>query len=189
MQAIWAISQSALRHHSRKEIPYPTFNHCPLCGHFINLRRHGYYQRHIPEGDKVWDLDICRYLCPQCGRTLSLLPWFLLPFFQYPRNTILMALRKHFMGQPGEIFSRQLLRFYVKRFNRNLNAIVSSIRQKGLYEPLSGDVREKAIRLVGWLEYTSPSESIEMIDQTSDHTPVNFMALSLYSKGGLACKN
>ncbi len=189
MQAIWAISQSILRNHSRKEIPYPTFDHCPQCNHFVNLERHGYYQRNIPEENSVWELDICRYLCPHCGRTVSLLPWFLLPFFQHSRSTILTALREHFMGGIKTFISRQLLSFYEKRFNRNLNAIISSFRDKGFYEPLPGDIREKAIRLMGWLEYTSPSKSIEMIDQRSDHTPVNFMALSLYSRGVLSCKS
>lgn len=189
MQAIWAISQTILRDHCREEIPYPTFNHCPQCGHFVNLVRHGYYQRHIPEEDRVWVLDICRYLCPDCGRTLSLLPWFLLPFFQHPRSTIFTALREHFRGRVETFISRQLQSFYARRFIRNLNAIVSSFRHKGFYEPLPGDIREKAIRLLGWLEYTSPSASIEMIDESSDHTPANFMALSLYSRGGVSCKS
>lgn len=189
MQAIWAISQSNLRDHARNEIPYPTFDHCLQCGRYVKLVRHGYYQRHIPLADGVWVLDICRYLCPDCGRTMSLLPWFLLPFFQHPRITILMTLRKYFLGGEKTFLSRQLQSFYGRRFIRNINAIVSSFRHKGFYEPLPGDIRGKAIRLLSWLEYTSPSESIETIDQRSDNTSANFMALSLYRKGGLSCKS
>lgn len=176
MQFIWAVSKSYLQKHSRKETEYPTISHCPHCNRFINLWHHGYYERHVPTVDRVWNLDICRYICPHCHKTVSLLPWFLLPYFQYPRDTILHTLREHFLSQTSGIISRQLNQFYAKRFMGNLKAIILIFRDKGFYETLPENEKQKAIKLVEWLQDTCPSASIQMIDENCKHFH-NFMAL------------
>lgn len=54
---------------------------CP-CGHSACLTVHGYYTRHVKQGDGSIPLRICRLKCSCCGKTHSLIPAFLVPYSQ-----------------------------------------------------------------------------------------------------------
>jgi hypothetical protein len=58
----------------------------------------------------------------------------------------------------------------------NLKAIILIFRDKGFYETLPENEKQKAIKLVEWLQDTCPSASIQMIDENCKHFH-NFMAL------------
>lgn len=97
---------------------FPLLDCCPSCGCHGpgNIHRHGYYNRYGIQDDQTLLLLICRYRCLVCEVTISILPDFLIPYFQY---TLLMILRhvKQVLEQKKEIqMSRQLCRYHLKRF-------------------------------------------------------------------------
>ncbi len=65
------------------QLDFPRPQVCPLCGEVCPLHSHGSYQRRVccPEGCS--DIPIQRLRCSICGRTVSLLPSFCLPFRHY----------------------------------------------------------------------------------------------------------
>lgn len=58
---------------------------CAMCGTKRHLRAHGFYQRWVSGPGFGGMIQVRRYLCLACRRTLSLLPEFVLP---YIRSTI-----------------------------------------------------------------------------------------------------
>jgi hypothetical protein len=56
---------------------------CPFCEPTHRLRRHGTYRRTAVTADAVIRISIQRLLCAATGRTVSLLPDFLLPHKQH----------------------------------------------------------------------------------------------------------
>lgn len=73
---------------------FPQIYDCPQpgCHHRGRLRRHGFYSRRAIALDGVFTVFIQRYLCPACGRTVSLLPSFLAPRFQYTLVAVMWLL-------------------------------------------------------------------------------------------------
>lgn len=154
---------------------FPVIIECPCCGAGIKLYRHGFYYRNYINGKKEYRIKICRYYCRSCKKTLSLLPWFLLPYFQHSRSFILNSLNRYFRKLPSDKSLRQLISFYRGRFVRNMNAIIGSLRQKQILYEIPNNENNKAIELLGYL-ITPPREAT--LKGHSDHTLHNFMALS-----------
>jgi len=180
LQIVWYIPMSYLLHRPKDQIEYPDLERCPNCGQKERLWGHGYYRRTLAEQGPLPNLLIRRYFCPHCRKTVSLLPWFLLPRFQYSRATILEALRRDLEGcKPLKIHSRQLVQSYRYLFMRNMNAIAAALRRLGWREAFPGEEKEKAISLVERLESMLPGTATTRVDQISDRTLSNFMALSL----------
>jgi len=94
-----------------------------------------------------------RLKCPSCKKTVSLLPDFLLPHFQYSLEFILDALRKFFCGRKATI-CYQLLQFYQRRFLGNLNRIGAFFRDKG-YKGILPE-KGKAIKLLEMIHAAFP---------------------------------
>lgn len=62
---------------------------CPICGREHPLRRHGWYPRWASEGGIDWQqVEILRYFCPGCGKTVGILPEFLTPYKRYTLREI-----------------------------------------------------------------------------------------------------
>jgi len=61
---------------------------CPNCRVVGQMIGHGYYQRQPKDGGKGWVIRIKRWLCQACGRTVSVLPSFLLSFRHYLLDVI-----------------------------------------------------------------------------------------------------
>lgn len=55
----------------------------PGCQMPIAMKKHGFYERYIISQEYSGYIYIRRYLCTCCGRTLSYLPSFAIPYFQY----------------------------------------------------------------------------------------------------------
>jgi len=74
-----------LYHARGKQNIFPELHGCqyPGCIYHGRLRRHGFYSRYAFTPGAVYIVWIQRYLCPMCGHTVSLLPTFLAPHFQY----------------------------------------------------------------------------------------------------------
>ncbi|KPU46289.1 hypothetical protein OXPF_01050 [Oxobacter pfennigii] len=77
----------------------------------VRMKKHGFYKRYIITYKYSGYICIRRYICPCCGRTVSFLPSFLVPYFQYAFPYILAFLNGYFKR-------RQSLRKYVEWFKR-----------------------------------------------------------------------
>jgi hypothetical protein len=73
----------------KKDLPVPSGKElCPFCPVPHPLRRHGFYRRNAIGKDSVRSLFVRRLLCPPTGRTVSLLPDFLLPRKQHTTRVV-----------------------------------------------------------------------------------------------------
>lgn len=73
---------------------------CPFkdCSMTVKLKKHGYYTRFFISKLFTGILYIRRYICPICGRTVSMLPMFCLQGFQYSGIDILNILYEFYLG-------------------------------------------------------------------------------------------
>lgn len=69
--------------------------HCGRKGCMIG---HGYYRRKPRDGLEVYPMQIKRWRCKECGRTVSVLPSFLLRYRQYLLRVIGAVLAQRFEG-------------------------------------------------------------------------------------------
>jgi len=123
-----------------KENLFPILFGCPNpnCPYQGRLRFHGFYTRNALTFYGTFLLFIQRYLCPICGHTVSLLPSFLAPRFQYTLGFIFFTLFRLIVNHlptekiarlansfPGhQKISHQHLVFYRKRFLENFPLIL-----------------------------------------------------------------
>lgn len=101
---------------------FPVFNECPNCNCFApgNVHRHGFYWRNGITEETIERIPICRFRCIACKVNISVLPDFLIPYFQYTIHTILSRL-KFVLEQKKVNIARQLLHFHLTRFLKCLN--------------------------------------------------------------------
>jgi hypothetical protein len=123
-----------------KDNLFPILFECPNqdCPYHGRLRRHGFYQRNVLTLRFSYIIFIQRYLCPVCHHTVSLLPSFLAPRFQYSLSCIFIVLFRVFINhlplaqiarRINELsgrneLSHQQLVFFKKRFSKNLPLIL-----------------------------------------------------------------
>jgi len=101
------------------------------------LRKHGYYERYLILPGFEGAIVVRRHRCPACGRTVSLLPSFAHPGRTYGILFITEALSAHYVdglcvmdsvrgfgAKSSSGCSRQLLRHFIKRFERNMSALI-----------------------------------------------------------------
>ena len=156
---------------------FPLITKCPICGAEIKLYRHGFYSRNVVTRRREYRVDICRYLCRSCRGTVSLLPAFLLPYFQQTRMSILQSLKSSFSRGLLSPY-RQLAVFYRQRLLRNLPAIINALREKRLLYHISDDEKERAIKVIGRLANTPP-RAMTSKGHYANRILYNFMANSL----------
>jgi hypothetical protein len=103
---------------------------CATCGYLGCLHRHGCYSRNLIILSGCCRIFIQRYKCPCCGKTYSVRPFFILPYFQYSYFLIFSILLQSFVFRHsyGRIVSTLLtldssssiskshISFYCKRF-------------------------------------------------------------------------
>ena len=160
-----------------KNVGLPVFKECPICKSSVRLHRHGFYSRYAVVREVESIIKICRYLCPSCQGTISLLPFFIFSYFQHDKNSILTSLRAFLSGKKQvSVFSRQLVSFWCRRFLDNLPAIISALRERGWLDILPGDDRKKAIKAAERLSL-SPSDTTSWVN-LHNRVLANFMALS-----------
>jgi hypothetical protein len=61
---------------------------CQKCGGEDCFWAHGRYWRTVEEGDESEKLEIARFKCSECGKTVSALPWFVIPRRRYAVKTV-----------------------------------------------------------------------------------------------------
>ncbi|HAE60889.1 MAG TPA: hypothetical protein DCG38_00900 [Eubacteriaceae bacterium] len=74
---------------------------CPFkdCSMPVKLKKHGYYSKFYISGTFSGVIYIRRYICPICGRTVSMLPMFCLQRFQYSGIDIINILHEFYQSQ------------------------------------------------------------------------------------------
>lgn len=129
-----------------KNNSFPTLDSCPNCKCIShgNLHRNGYYWRFGITEELTIKIPICRIRCLECNVNISILPDFLIPYFQHTMSTVL-DLIKEFIKEKKANSSRQLLRFYLVRYYRNLNWIHSFFIEINQSTGLSKDRKKEAI--------------------------------------------
>jgi len=155
-----------------KKNDFPEIEQCPCCKGRTRLSRHGFYWRNAITDEKQHRLPICRLKCPSCKKTVSLLPSFLLPYFQHTVDVILEKLRNSLIYRKITGY-HQLVLFYRKRFIRNLNRIEMFFRDTGFRGVLPKTPKEKAIRL---LEMVQALGKATFLRRWNEHFTSNFMA-------------
>jgi hypothetical protein len=146
LQQIFFTSLSPEEYASQGEnIEFPVPERCPNpeCMMPIPPKKHGFYQRTCLDFTYRGRILIRRYYCPYCGKTVSYLPSFCLPYYQYSLAVIYLILVSYFCADmsysrvlsnlkehiPDMTFAKQHIDFYKYRFLMNLNAIQMGIRQ------------------------------------------------------------
>jgi hypothetical protein len=141
---------------------------CPQCKASY-LKKHGYYERYliVPRFEGL--IMIRRYYCPHCSKTVSLLPSFCHPHRTYGILAIFGVLSeyyikahgaclavKNFLKTSGVECSRQLLRHFRQRIEKNLNNLIMAVtdiyalRAPPVQE--KNNVREKVRQLLSFIQ-------------------------------------
>ena len=159
-----------------KAYPFPdmTYELCPHCRRDF-LKKHGYYQRYLILLEFAGEIEIRRYICTECNKTVSLLPSFAHPGKSYGTKFIMGIFNEFYIsGNPVcdsvrnftngiASCSRQLLRHYRKRIKQNLNMLIMGVvNVLGLRcPPVTSENKKMQVRQ--FLEYvTSSPEDISL---------------------------
>jgi len=151
-----------------KSFSFPDLT-CELCPHCRTslLKPHGYYIRWLCVIDFSGHIFIRRHICKSCGKTVSLLPSFAHPRMAHGIAFIIGVLKlfyleghgvvqatQTFQKDTGSCCSRQLLRQFIRRFERNLNRLVMETiaLQKLKLPPVTAPEGEKRKRARQFLE-------------------------------------
>ena len=76
----------------------PPLLKCPHrdCHMPVRLEKHGYYKRWLVTETFQGRIRIRRYVCPVCGKTVSVMPAFCIPYFQYGTAVIVNSVWSSF---------------------------------------------------------------------------------------------
>lgn len=137
---------------------FPMFDRCPKCNCIAqgNLHRNGFYWRYGIDESKELCIPICRMRCLACKVNISILPDFLIPYFQHTLHTMIERIRRFLKGKKVE-GSRQQLAQHVKRFYKNLHWVHSFFVDLGHQLGLSKDLKKEALKYVKMIQDTGIS--------------------------------
>lgn len=98
MQSIFMSKQKPEDYANKKKLgEYPPApKKCPHrgCGINLEMKKNGYYSRYLITLTFIGRIWIRRYVCPKCGRTLSMLPSFCLAWHAYGVEFVLSLLQE-----------------------------------------------------------------------------------------------
>jgi len=172
MQLIHAFGISPAEYQERgQDNQFPEIRCCPLCAYPKKLHRHGFYFRHAVFFYGHFRIAIVRFQCVSCRKTFSVLPDFLLPFFQHSLDFVLNCLRCCFNKIRSGVY-HQLVQFYRRRFEKNLNRVNAFFRDHG-FEGVIPE-KTKAIKLLEMIGASPEAETFAK--RFKDHFQTNFMA-------------
>jgi hypothetical protein len=159
-----------------KSNDFPDLDCCPNCRAKNRLSRHGFYERNAMEMEIVFRIPICRLRCPDCGKTVSIFPIFLLPYFQHTTDTIISILLEFWISCIL-LCTRQLRRFYEKRLFGKQTVIELFFRTEGVSEVFPEKGKEKAIKV---LQMILAFGKATFVRRWWGHQIHSFMAAPLY---------
>jgi len=113
--------------------------HCKNCGYNGKLHYHGSYPRNVITLLHCHVIYIPRYKCPSCKKTCSILPSFVIPYYQYSFSFIFFCLYFIYVFNfsydkfvsivrtfnPDSYFSRANIYFYSRRIT-SISPVVNS---------------------------------------------------------------
>lgn len=102
MQFLFYTDYSAQDFSTKNSEVFPSApKRCPFkdCYMPVVLKKHGYYSRFFISKTFYGVIYIRRYICPICGRTVSMLPMFCIQRFQYSSIDILNILYEFYQGE------------------------------------------------------------------------------------------
>lgn len=114
-----------------RDLAFPDIYGCqnPNCCYQGRMNHHGFYERNAISFNGIHRIPIHRYICPVCNKTFSLLPSFLLPYYQYTLTVLYIclyrygALKKTLLQVVESLdlvfMSHQHVSFYVNRLRKN----------------------------------------------------------------------
>ena len=177
MQYIYEFDLTVKEYSQRgKNNQFPEFNSCPICNAQKSLDKHGFYPRNALLIKRDYRIPIRRYYCSSCGRTVSILPSFLLPYYQYSLSVIMRCLKQVLTRKKKNIsYYRQLGEHYKKRYLNNIPGMLSFFRDT--FSPLlafPSDVHKKTIKLLEMID-SSPEETFAK--RYFNHFQTSFMAI------------
>lgn len=159
-----------------KKNDFPDIDRCPICRAKNRLQRHGFYERNALEEEAGYRIPICRLRCPDCGKTVSILPTFLLPYFQHTIAYIIRILLTFWMTSTL-LCNRQLRRFYEKRAKGKQTEMELFFREEGEQIVLPGTGKEKTIKMLQMIQALGKATFVR---RWWRHRVNSFMAASLY---------
>lgn len=156
---------------------FPELDCCPMCRAKNRLQRHGFYERTAIEGEEeVYRIPICRLICPDCRKTVSILPSFLLPYFQHTMDFIIRILLAFWMAC-SPLCTRQLRRFYEKRAYGKQTEMALFFLEEGNWEVPPDTSKEKAIKMLQMIQALGKATFVR---RWWRHRISSFMAHSFY---------
>lgn len=131
---------------------------CPQCDRKQSLTGHGFYRRTIADRAFNGVINIRRYLCRACRRTVSLLPEFALPYLRFSIPVIAAFLTSQSAGHtlaaslpPGAPYQRG--QHWMRRFRAQAESLCASLAALTAPVP-AGSFVQRAIAmlaLTGWI--------------------------------------
>jgi len=136
-----------------KENDFPVFSRCPNCNCIArgNLHRNGYYWRYGINDTDVRYIPICRLRCLACKANISILPNFLIPYFQPTLHTIIKRIRS-FLEKKKSGENRQHLAQLMKRYYQKLEWIHSFFIDLGHSLGFTRDLKKDALKYVKMIQ-------------------------------------
>lgn len=136
---------------------------CPLCHATDPLRAHGFYCRTVVDVSYDGSIQVRRYLCLLCKRTVSLLPEFVLPYLRFCIQVIGLFLVARLLNQrtlreaagaalqPNMPYQRG--QFWVRRLRRQAEALCTALASLTMVVPAT-DFLTRALEMleaIGWI--------------------------------------
>lgn len=116
--------------------------HNKNCNKIVQYRKHGFYERYFVCSYYDGKIVVRRYICPECGCTISVLPNFCMPSYIYSLKHIFEYLFRAFHREGtltacleetnrefGLNISRQLLYYYRRKLIDSLELIKVGLRR------------------------------------------------------------
>lgn len=114
-----------------KNMVFPELYGCPNpeCPNEGRMSHHGFYERNAIGLNGFYRISVHRYICPICKKTFSLLPSFLLPYYQYTLSVLFFCIFHYSVFKKTllqivdllgiDTISRQHVSFYINRLRKN----------------------------------------------------------------------
>jgi transposase-like protein len=167
----------------------PPPDKCPFhdCTMPVRLMKHGFYERFFISKSFTGIIYIRRYICPICGRTVSMLPMFCLQNFQYSGISILNILHElyqsgislnkliHRINSDLPIISRRHINHYRRRIIKNRQLIQYGLNLMSPEFILSGTIPENQKWVKDFLEKVHSIHPHVFLVRFSNITGKSFM--------------
>ena len=142
-----------------KENVFPVFDRCPDCQSIAqgNVHRNGYYWRYGIDEEEFY-IPICRFRCLICKVNISILPSFLIPYFQHTFDGMVGRLSSALKGEKVN-GSRQQLKQHIKRFCERIHWIHTFFTDLGYKLGFTQETKKEAQKYVTMIQDFGESTS------------------------------